>query len=125
DRVSGTTPRAAIIVAPGEGSIEIFVSSATAMPADPRPARMANLSTRGRVAADSPLILGFAIAGTESRRVLVRAVGPALAGFGVSGVLPATPLQVYNASGALIGSNEGWNNAAELAQTAASTGAFP
>jgi len=57
--------------------------------------------------------------------VLVRAVGPALSGFGVSGALAATRLQIYDASGALLSSNEGWANAAELVQAAAVTGAFP
>ncbi len=125
DAYSGIVPRAAVSVVAGEGSVEIFVASSVPTLANARPARLANLSTRGRVAADSPLILGFAISGTESRRVLVRAVGPALTGFGVSGALTATRLQIFNAAGALLSSNEGWGNAAELVQTAAATGAFP
>ena len=125
DPYSGIVARAAMAVVPGEGSVEIFVSSAAAASATPRPARLSNLSTRGRVTSDSPLILGFAIAGTESRRVLVRAGGPALTGFGVSGALSATRLQVYSAAGALLATNEGWANAAEIAQTAATAGAFP
>jgi hypothetical protein len=55
----------------------------------------------------------------------VRGIGPALAGFGVTGALPATRLQVYDASGAVLASNEGWGGAAAVAQTAAATGAFP
>ncbi len=125
DAYSGIVPRAAVSVVPGEGSVEIFVTSAAQAPANARPARLANLSTRGRVAADSPLLLGFAIRGTESRRVLVRAVGPTLNAFSVSGALAATRLQVFNASGALLASNEGWGGSAELVQTAAATGAFP
>jgi hypothetical protein len=57
--------------------------------------------------------------------VLVRAIGPALAGFGVSGALPATRLQVYDTTGRVLASNEGWANAADVAQTATATGAFP
>jgi uncharacterized delta-60 repeat protein len=125
DPVTGIVPRSAITSVAGEGTVEIFVSSAVQAPANPRPARLANLSTRGRVSADSPLILGFAIAGSDSHRVLVRAVGPGLNAFGVSGALPAARLQVYDASGAVIATNDGWAGAADLAQTAAVTGAFP
>jgi hypothetical protein len=57
--------------------------------------------------------------------VLVRAAGPALTGFGVGDALPATRLQVYDASGAVIAANEGWGGAANLVQAAAATGAFP
>ena len=125
DPVTGIVARSAIAVVPGEGSVEIFVSSLRQLPENPQPARLANLSTRGRVSPESPLILGFAIAGTEPRRVLVRAAGPALNGFGVSGALGATRLQVYDAAGAVIAANEGWANSADAAQTAAATGAFP
>ena len=125
DAMTGIVPRAASSSVLGEGSVEIFVSSALRVPANTLPARLANLSTRGRVTADNPLILGFAIAGSESRRVLLRAVGPALKGFGVTDALPATRLHIYNAAGTLLASNENWGGNAELAQTAATTGAFP
>jgi hypothetical protein len=108
---------------PGEGSVEIFATH-TPWSAHGN-ARLANLSTRGRVSAENPLILGFAITGTDSRSVLVRAIGPALAGFGVSEALPATRLQVYDTAGALVAGNEGWGGAANLVQAAAATGAFP
>lgn len=88
--------------------------------------RVANLSTRGTVAAGSPLIGGFAIAGTGSRTVLVRAVGPSLAMFGVTDALAVPQLRLYNNStGAIIGSNNGWNDDATLAATFTRTGAFP
>jgi len=125
DNLSGIMPRAAITVVPGEGSVEIFVPGDASDAVSTEPARLANLSTRGRVTADSPLILGFAIAGADERRVLVRAVGPALDGFGVAGALPATRLHVYDAAGTLLAANEGWGNSAELTLTAATTGAFP
>lgn len=125
DPATGITPRAAISVVPGEGTVEIFVANLGQGDANARPARLANLSTRGRVSADNPLILGFAIAGTEQRRVLVRAVGPALSAFGVSGALAATRLQVYDSTGTVLATNEGWNNSADVAQAGVATGAFP
>ncbi|WP_414662592.1 hypothetical protein [Horticoccus sp. 23ND18S-11] len=124
DPVTGIAPRSRISIVAGEGSVEIFATP-TSTPVEGTASRLANLSTRGRVSSTSPLILGFAISGTESRSVLVRAVGPALTGFGVTDALPATRLQVYDATGALIAANEGWANASTLVQAAASTGAFP
>jgi uncharacterized delta-60 repeat protein len=124
DPVTGIAPRSRITMVAGEGAVEIIATPA-ADPAGGIAPRLTNLSTRGRVTAEDPLILGFAIAGTESRRVLIRAVGPALTGFGVTDALPATRLQIYNTSGAMVARNEGWAGAATLVQAAAATGAFP
>jgi uncharacterized delta-60 repeat protein len=124
DPITGIAARSTIIMVPGEGSVEIYATAAQRQVGS-GPSRLANLSTRGRVTAENPLILGFAIAGTEPRRVLLRAVGPGLAGFGVTDALAATRLQVYTASGAQLVANEGWGNAAALVQAAATTGAFP
>ncbi|MBL9187832.1 MAG: hypothetical protein JNK23_10160 [Opitutaceae bacterium] len=124
DPITGIAARATVTVVPGEGSVEIFATAALEQTTLSL-AQLANISTRGRVTADNPLILGFALAGSESRRVLVRAAGPGLTGFGVAGALGATRLQVFNAAGTVIAANEGWAGAAELTQTAAATGAFP
>ncbi|MGH7946289.1 MAG: hypothetical protein ACREF9_14950, partial [Opitutaceae bacterium] len=122
DPITGVVARSTVMMVPGEGSVEIIASGSAGAT---NTARLANLSTRGRVTADTPLILGFAIAGDEARPVLVRAIGPALRAFGVSDALPAARLVVYDAAGAFISSNEGWAGAVNLAQAAASTGAFP
>jgi hypothetical protein len=124
DSATGVLARSVMSAVRDEGTVEIFVGAQTAAVTTGN-ARLANLSTRGRVTAENPLLLGFAIAGTEPRRVLVRAVGPALNGFGVAGALPATRLQVYNSVGEVLATNEGWANAADVAATAATTGAFP
>ena len=127
DPVTGIAPRATVTMVAGEGSVEILAASAplasstTVAPT----ARLANLSTRGRLSSANPLILGFAISGTESRRVLVRAVGPGLTAFGVGEALATTRLQVFDSAGTLLLANEGWANAADLTQAAAATGAFP
>ena len=124
DPVTGIAPRSRITMIAGEGAVEINATSAADTAGGTAP-RLTNLSTRGRVTAENPLILGFAISGSEARRVLIRAVGPALTGFGVTDALPATRLQIYDASGAIVARNEGWAGAASLAQVAAATGAFP
>jgi hypothetical protein len=125
--VSGTLPApgragsVAIVSDTGE-TIEIFAASPQLDGGD---AQLANLSTRGRVTAGNPLILGFAVAGDEPRTLLVRAIGPALAGFGVAEALAGTRLQIHDSAGALIVANEGWTDGAEIVGAAARTGAFP
>ncbi len=59
--------------------------------------RAVNISTRGQVrGGDHQLIAGFAINGSASRRVLIRAVGPGLAKFGLDGVLAQPKITLYN-----------------------------
>jgi hypothetical protein len=70
-----------------------------------------NLSTRGVVSSgDSVLIGGFIITGTESKTVVLRALGPSLSGFGLSGVLNDPVLSLYNSSNTLIATNDNWQS---------------
>lgn len=85
--------------------------------------RLVNLSARAGVgAADSVLIAGFAVGGTGSKHLLIRAIGPRLADLGIMGALADPKLEVYSANGTLIAANDDW--AAALAPTFASAGAF-
>ncbi len=71
--------------------------------------RVQNLSTRGTVVSgDNVLINGFIVAGPGTKTVVVRALGPSLSSFGLSGVLADPVLAVYNSSGAIIASNDNW-----------------
>ena len=96
----------------------------TTTPGSATLARLSNLSTRARVAAGNDLLTGFAINGTGDRTVLVRAVGPGLTGFGVTGALAAPLLRIMDAAGNILLENNGWSGAA-LSQAAAASGAFP
>ncbi|MCX6954412.1 MAG: hypothetical protein NTV51_19850, partial [Verrucomicrobia bacterium] len=69
------------------------------------------------------LIAGFVVAGTAPKRVLLRAIGPALTGFGVSGALADPRLQLYASSGALVTDNDNWSGA-ETSSAATAVGAF-
>jgi sugar lactone lactonase YvrE len=90
----------------------------------PSTPRLINISARTQVGQGANvLIAGFVIAGTTSKTVLIRASGPALVPFGVSGVLPDPQLQLNNSAGA-IATNTGWGGDAQIASTAASVGAF-
>lgn len=84
--------------------------------------RLTNLSVRAQVTPEAPLIAGFVTAGTGTTRALVRAIGPALADFGVIDALRDPTLTVAR-NGVTQVENDNWD--AALAPRFASIGAFP
>lgn len=85
--------------------------------------RLTNVSARNQVGTgDDILIAGFAVAGTGTKKVLIRAVGPRLADFGVTGYLLDPKLEVYNSANTKIAENDTWT--ASLADTFSAVGAF-
>jgi len=79
-----------------------------------------NLSTRGTVgAADNALIGGFIVTGSESKTVVLRALGPSLEGSGVSGALGDPVLTLYDASGVVMATNDDWQTDSTASQIAA------
>jgi len=86
--------------------------------------RLVNVSARNRVGTgDDILIAGFTISGSGNKPLLIRAVGPTLAAFGVGGTLADPKLEIYNAQGVKVTENDTWT--AGLATTFASVAAFP
>jgi len=84
-----------------------------------------NVSTRGLVGTGGNiLIAGFIVSGTTSETLLVRAVGPGLTTFGVSGVLTDPQIAVFNSSGVQIASNTSWGGSSALSGIFSRTGAF-
>jgi cyclophilin family peptidyl-prolyl cis-trans isomerase len=79
-----------------------------------------NISTRGRVDLDpNALIGGFILGGTESKRILVRAIGPSLAPT-VPGFLADPILELHDGNGALLASNDDWGLSVDQAEIQAS-----
>jgi hypothetical protein len=87
---------------------------------------LTNVSSRAQIGTGADtLIAGFTITGGGTRTVLIRAVGPSLAPFGVSGVAADPKLDVYRAGAAApISSNDNWDGAAALALAFTRVGAF-
>jgi hypothetical protein len=77
---------------------------------------LANISTRGFVQqGDAVMIGGFMLGGDDPATVLVRAVGPSLAQFGVTAALSDPALELHDGNGALIQRNTGWRVSQESA----------
>ena len=71
--------------------------------------KLANISTRGSVGTgDNVLISGFIVGQVANATVVIRALGPSLASFGVSGTLLNPKLTVYDPNGSAIATNDNW-----------------
>jgi hypothetical protein len=83
-------------------------------------ARLTNISARANVGTGSNiLIAGFVIAGAGSEKVLIRGIGPGLANYGLTGVLPTPQLALYTSTGALIATDvNGWGGSPLLGPAA-------
>ena len=68
-----------------------------------------NISTRGLITPDQgALIGGFIVSGSDSKTVVLRALGPSLAASGLQGVLDDPVIDLYNAAGQLVATNDNW-----------------
>ena len=87
--------------------------------------KLLNIATRGAVGgAAGDMIAGFVIRGDAPKLVLIRAVGPGLATFGVAGALAAPRLELFNANSVSLGVNTGWASVTDIASAAVRAGAF-
>jgi plastocyanin len=76
--------------------------------ATPTP-KLGNISTRSFVQTDDNVMIGgFIVEGTQPKRVIIRAIGPELAQFGVPNVLANPTLELHDGGGALIATNDNW-----------------
>ncbi len=96
----------------GIGLVELYATGSS-------PANPVNISTRGLVqTGDDVLIGGFIIGGSDTRQVIIRAIGPSLAGMGISNPLLDPMIELHDLNGTLIDSNDNWKeNEAEVEAT--------
>jgi hypothetical protein len=87
----------------------------------PNPAPLVNMSTRLRITAGGVAFPGFVIGGNVPRRVLLRAVGPELATYGVTLPIADPMVSVWKGS-ERIAMNDDWSDLEELFEQ---VGAFP
>lgn len=118
--------RYTVLVGNGAGAV---LSPAATLAFSPTPdvGRIINLSIRALAGTDAQtMIVGMVVGGsgaTTTRPVLVRAVGPTLADFGVPNVLYDPALTLMHDQQALA-RNEDWGGSSKMADTFASVGAF-
>jgi sugar lactone lactonase YvrE len=120
-----------VIVANASGAVTssaALLSSPGVAPGGPAPmastANFVDISSRAFVGnGGNVLIAGFVIAGPPGsmEQVLIRGVGPTLAGFGVTGVLSQTALALFDSTGTQIGANTGWSTNPDAAQITSAT----
>ncbi|MFO1451864.1 MAG: DUF1800 family protein [Opitutaceae bacterium] len=84
-------------------------ASAPSSPAAQYNDRLINLSSRARAGTgDNALIAGFVIGEGSEKKVLIRAAGPSLAQFGLTGVLANPRLEVFDSRGLKVAENDDW-----------------
>jgi TonB family protein len=86
---------------------------------------LTNLSARSIAGTGANVLtVGFAITGTDPKTVLLRGVGPALTGFGVTGALVNPRLRLFDSSGTEIADNDDWLLAVTPQAVFSAAGAF-
>jgi hypothetical protein len=97
----------------GIALLELYDADATGSTA-----RFSNIATRGFVGTGSDIIIaGFVISGEGSKTLLIRAVGPTLASFGLTGFVADPQLALYRGS-ELLFRNDDWTTGAATATNA-------
>ena len=67
---------------------------------------------------DGVMIAGFILRGAEPSTIVARAIGPSLVSSGVTGALADPTLELHDADGAIVGSNDNWKeNETEIRET--------
>ncbi len=72
----------------------------------------------------SGVTMGFVVGGGGPRTVLVRAVGPGLAAFGVGGLVADPRLELFNGAAASVATNDNWGGTPALTAAFSAVGAF-
>ena len=122
---SAATPAAGsytVVVSNSAGSVTSTAASLTVTATSTTAPRLSNLSVRTALTANQIVIVGFTMSG-GSKSVLLRAVGPSLATFGVPDVMANPKLDLY-AGGIKVDSNDNWGGSAALSASFQSVGAF-
>ena len=87
----------------GIGLVDVYNLSATTA------SILGNISTRSYVQTDDNVMIGgFIVQGTQSKRVILRAIGPELTPFGITNALADPKLELHDGNQALIASNDNW-----------------
>jgi hypothetical protein len=106
----------------GIGLVEVYANDGTVTDS-----QLANISARGFVMTqDNVMIGGFVIGGNNnSTRVVIRGMGPSLVDSGLSNVLADPTVELHDANGLLLISNDDWQDDAISAAQLTTNGLAP
>ena len=98
--------------ATGVGLVEVYDLQTSAT------SKLGNLSTRGLAgAAQNVMIAGTIVTGPDAARVAFRALGPSLAAVGIQNPISDPQLDLFDANGGKISSNDNWKESQAAAIT--------
>ncbi len=90
-------------------------------PPSPSASHFANISTRMDVGTgNNVMIAGFIVSGSQSKTVIIRALGPTLGSYGVANALSDPMLELHDSSGATIATNDDWQTGSQASQISSS-----
>jgi hypothetical protein len=100
--------------ATGIGLVEVYDLQTSAT------SKLGNLSTRGLVgSAQNVMIGGTIVTGSDAARVLFRALGPSLGAVGIQNPISDPQLDLFDANGSKISSNNNWKDSQQAAISSA------
>ena len=107
-------------------AVFLAVSPGAATAAANGGAHLTNISSRAFVGAGfQVLVTGFVVSGSTSETVLIRAVGPTLSQYAVSGPLANPELDLYDSTGGKIAANIGWGSPSAIGSSTVQAGIQP
>ena len=127
--VATLAPGAYTAIVKGNGNTQLGVALVEVYDLDQSAGKLANISTRAFVGTgDNVVIAGFILGnGDGDDQIIVRGMGPSLSAFGLpaASVLANPTLELRDANGALLFSNNDWQDNAAQAAIVAAAGLAP
>jgi sugar lactone lactonase YvrE len=118
-----------VVAVNATGSSQPSSAAAVTVGSSSSPGVLSSISARAYVGTGANILIGgFYIVGSTSATVLIQAIGPALAGLGVSGTLQHPALSIHqtqNGKDVVLYSNTGWGSRSVLLHAAAAAYANP
>ena len=105
------------LTADDEAGIQLLYQAPTPSPAPGTPGRLVNISTRMQVGTGNEVLIGgFIIQGDVVKTVVLRAIGPSLSDSGLTGALQDPQMELYDSTGALLESNDNWQQSLDTSE---------
>ncbi|HWX15697.1 MAG TPA: hypothetical protein VNY07_03840 [Chthoniobacterales bacterium] len=102
-------------------STTIYATASPTPTPTPGSSHLANISTRLNVGVDDDVLIGgFIVRGPDTKKVILRALGPSLTGAGVIGAMADPTLELHDSTGATIATNDNWQASSQVSEIRAS-----